>query len=123
MIGVLLLTNAEYCVYQSVRHANSDTPNAQHTETELNFDTGCVTVVGAFGVKYVFVVDVSRLLRELPSHQRAQTRVIQVNFAAVLLAAQKAYMRNLIFKRLINRRYVEKATGLVATSTTYVHRV
>ncbi|KAJ4424257.1 hypothetical protein N0V82_001123 [Gnomoniopsis sp. IMI 355080] len=111
MVGVLLLTNVEYreLIYQSMRHVSATKLNQQDTETVLELDKGHVIVVGAFGVKFTFVVDLSALLDHLPGHQRTHQVNIRVKFDAVLLAAFKAYLRSFMFTRCIDGADIEEA--------------
>lgn len=113
MIGVLVLTNTEYreLIYQSVRHAKSDISNLPKADTELNFDTGHVRIPGPFGIEHVFVVDLNCLLEDLPSHQRSQIRTMKVDFAKVLLASLKAYMRSQMLQNCIDGSDIEEVMG------------
>ncbi|KAK2607689.1 hypothetical protein N8I77_006350 [Diaporthe amygdali] len=109
MIGVLVLTNTEYreLIYQSVRQVSSTTSNLPKVDTEMDFEKGHVTVPGAFGIEHIFMVDLDCLLEDLPNHQRSQSRTIKVDFATVLLAALKAYIRSLMLENCIDGRDIE----------------
>ncbi|KAL6246371.1 hypothetical protein RBB50_006607 [Rhinocladiella similis] len=103
MVGILVLCNEEYreLIYQSIRHSDNTTRSA-HTDTEFEFDTGNVTVSGPFGVKHIFVVDLSELLRHLPDHTPSPRRNFRINHANILLAAMQAHVRSLLFSECID---------------------
>ena len=111
MVGVLLLTNVEYreLVYQSIRHITTATSSIQNTETVLEFDTGNVIVAGAFGIRHTFVVDLASLRVHLPEDQRAQVRSVKIDFATVLLASFKAYLRSVMATKYIDGSDIEDA--------------
>ena len=130
MVGILILNNIEYreLCYQSVRHLGASHTTAPNTassstaaisntdaQTEFDFQAGTVTVIGAFGVKHRYYVDLDKLR---PKLQRPGTQlpslpqtVLKVSHNKILLAALKAHLKSLMFSRTINGRDVRRAMG------------